>query len=165
MGARRVARESALQMLYLSDVAGVEGQDAVQAVWSAFKAPPAVQQFANDLALGTLRERNTIDTFIVKYTEHWELARMAAVDRNLLRLATFELLHQLETPVSVIIDEAIEIAKKFSTADSGKFVNGILDKIKLERAKGASGAVAKTERPSGEILGGGAGVGGVKPFG
>lgn len=139
MGARRAARDAALQMLYLADAAHIEGSDAVNAIWAAVEAPPAVKRFADDLATGTWRERRRIDALIVKYAEHWEMSRMAVIDRNLLRLAAFELLCELETPISVIIDEAIELAKKYSTADSGRFVNGILDKIKTERRAGEPG--------------------------
>ncbi len=80
-----------------------------------------------------MTHRSLLDQLIAKYAENWEIGRMAAIDRNVLRLAAFELLNELDTPVSVVIDEAVEIAKTYSTQDSGKFVNGILDKIKAER--------------------------------
>ncbi len=89
--------------------------------------------FSRHLAQGVLDKKNEIDTILTSYAEHWELSRMAAVDRNILRLAALEILTDLETPVSVIINEAIEIAKTFSTEESGKFVNGILDKVKQNR--------------------------------
>ncbi|OGR52414.1 MAG: transcription antitermination factor NusB [Elusimicrobia bacterium GWA2_38_7] len=82
---------------------------------------------------GVLDRQEEIDTLIRRYTENWDIRRMAAIDRNILRISTFEILTDLETPISVIIDEAIEISKNYSTEDSSKFVNGILDKIKGER--------------------------------
>jgi N utilization substance protein B len=98
------------------------------------------------LARGALAHRPALDAVIAKVAENWEIGRMAAIDRNILRLAAFELMHSLETPVSVVIDEAVEIAKTYSTQDSGKFVNGILDKIKTERPAPPPGA----ETPEGQ---------------
>jgi transcription antitermination protein NusB len=137
MGARRQAREAALQILYLMDVGGFSFEDASKRFWLDSDLPPRGRQFAEELASGAAAQRPQLDACIVKYAENWELGRMAAVDRNILRLAAFELLHHIDTPVSVVIDEAVEIAKTFSTQDSGKFVNGILDKIKLERPESA----------------------------
>ena len=133
MGIRRQARETALQILYLTDVAKMPVEDAIIAVLADTELPDKANDFSTLLARGAMERRAALDEFIVKYAENWELHRMAAVDRNILRLAAFELLHYPETPVSVVIDEAVEIAKSFSTQDSGKFVNAILDKIKLER--------------------------------
>lgn len=123
----------ALQFLYLVDVAKLTPDQIKKALFDNGTLPEKVQSFAERLALGTLAEIPQLDVFISKYTENWEINRMTAVDRNILRLASFEILKEPETPISVIIDEAVEIAKTYSTADSGKFVNGILDKIKLER--------------------------------
>ena len=133
MGIRRQARETALQILYLTDVAKMPVEDAILAVLADTELPDKANDFSTLLARGAMEHRPALDQFIVKYAENWELHRMAAVDRNILRLAAYELLHYPETPVSVVIDEAVEIAKSYSTQDSGKFVNGILDKIKLER--------------------------------
>ncbi len=133
MGVRRQAREAALQILYLADVAHMPMAAAAPAIFAGAELPPKAKEFSSALAEGTLAQRDVLDKIIIKYAENWELHRMAAVDRNILRLAAFELLHHADTPVSVVIDEAVEIAKHFSTQDSGKFVNGILDKIKLER--------------------------------
>ena len=133
MGIRRQARETALQILYLVDVGGISLEAASKACAGAPLPSPTVQCFTDRLASGTLAIRKELDEFISKYTENWEISRMAAVDRNILRLAAYELLHHPETPIPVVIDEAVEIAKTYSTQDSGKFVNGILDKIKLER--------------------------------
>ena len=132
-GSRRLGRESALQVLYLRDLGACTPEQTPRGVWAAEPLTPKTRDFANHLAAGVQAHLTNIDGLITKYAQNWELHRMAAIDRCVLRLATFELLYDLETPVSVIINEAVEIAKTFSTADSGKFVNGILDKIKQER--------------------------------
>ncbi len=141
MGARRQAREAALQILYLVDVGGLEPQAAADAYFGGVpELPDRSKTFAQELALGAAEHKKELDALITKYAENWEIGRMAAIDRNILRLAAHELLSYLETPVSVVIDEAVEIAKIYSTEESGKFVNGILDKIKLERPASQSPA-------------------------
>lgn len=102
-------------------------------VWGSNVPQDKVFTFANRILEGVAGKTPLIDQLIIKYAENWELSRMAAIDRNIMRLAAWELLEAPETPVNVIINEAVEIAKKYSTQDSGKFVNGILDKIKNER--------------------------------
>jgi N utilization substance protein B len=133
VGVRRKGREYALQTLYLMDVAHLELNKALKGITADEKSDMDSVGFAEFLTKGTVQNQASIDEIIVKHTKNWEMGRMAALDRNLLRLSTFELLYETDTPVSVIIDEAVEIAKSFSTDDSGKFVNGILDKIKNER--------------------------------
>ena len=136
LGSRRLGREAALQILYLKDIS----QNALEMIPNAVLADepltPKTQDFARRLAEGVLSEQGRIDPLIKKYTENWEMSRMAAIDRSILRLAAYELLHEMETPINVIINEAVEIAKKYSTSESSKFVNGILDKIKAERTHG-----------------------------
>jgi transcription antitermination factor NusB len=134
MGTRRQAREAALQMLYLCDNCRFSPEESLY----VYTHSPEMQQtgstdFAEHLFCGTWDKKETLDTLISKYAENWELDRMAVVDRNILRFATYEIMDMPETPISVIIDEAVEIAKRFSTNDSGKFVNGILDKLKTAR--------------------------------
>lgn len=131
MGRRRQAREIALQALYIVDTAGVEQGEAF-AIVNRLHNPDdgRVLEFSRGLFSGVLAHRAALDERIEAVAENWALARMAAVDRNILRLAAFELLHDPQTPVSVVIDEAIEIARKYSTEDSTRFVNGILDKLK-----------------------------------
>lgn len=132
MGARRQGRELALQAMYLADTCSAPLLQSFETVTK--EAQPAhVFEFAQHLIKGINEKKDEIDHLLTRYAENWELKRMATVDRNVLRLAAFEILTDLETPVSVIIDEAIEIAKTYSTMDSGKFVNGILDKLKQER--------------------------------
>jgi N utilization substance protein B len=133
VGGRRQAREAALQALYLADVCGLALMDIPESAWSEKKLAPKIRAFAWHLAEGALTEQDRIDALIVKIAQNWELKRMASIDRNILRLATYELLYDLQTPVRVVINEALEIVKSYSTDDSYKFVNGILDKIKEER--------------------------------
>ncbi len=133
MGQRRLARESAVAILYLMDICSLSLKEATLSYWKEENGPPKVKEFATLLIEGTSGNLAEIDSLISQHAENWELKRMASIDRAVLRLATFELMKLLDTPINVIIDEAIEIAKKYSTADSGKFVNGILDKIKEVR--------------------------------
>ena len=135
MGTRRKGREVALQVLYLADIAKLDPEKALRSV---IKEDDGIvekksEEFALQLATGAWSRRVELDALIQKYAKNWELNRMAALDRNVLRMGTYELLYSPDTPVSVIIDEAVEIAKSYSTAESGKFVNGILDQIKKER--------------------------------
>jgi len=146
MGSRRKSREMALQFLYLVDAGKMTGEDAKKSLLGDGSMPEKIREFAEQLALGTLSHAEQLDAMITKYAENWEIKRMTAVDRNIMRLAAYELVYEPETPVSVIIDEAVEIAKTFSTEESGKFVNGILDKIKLERKEnGATPADASAK--------------------
>lgn len=111
-------------------------RDAVDQIASTFfenvEEPPAVVDFARVLVTGTVEHVAEIDAFIQRHAEHWRLDRMAVVDRNILRLATQEFLYDKETPKTVVINEAIEIARRFSAQESPQFINGILDSIKKE---------------------------------
>ncbi len=127
MGSRRQARELALQMLYQHELTGEPVSSIVANFEEWHRSSPAVQGFATQLVDGTLGHVEEIDGILSRQTAHWRLDRLAAVDRNILRLALYELLHLAETPAAVVINEAIEIAKKFGSADSGRFVNGVLD--------------------------------------
>lgn len=129
-GRRRKARELALQLLYQNDLAGTEPGEMFAHTEEYVEARPDVQEYASRLVLGTIERRKELDARLSERSEHWRLGRMPAVDRNLLRLALFELLYEEETPDAVVIDEAVEIAKKFSTPSSGSFVNGVLDAIR-----------------------------------
>jgi N utilization substance protein B len=133
LGSRRQGREAALQVIYLKDVSRDGLESIPDAVWSETPLASKIKEFAHRLAEGTLEHQKVIDPLIKKYAENWDMHRMAAIDRCILRLAAYELLHEMDTPINVIINEAVEIAKKYSTSESSKFVNGILDKIKLER--------------------------------
>jgi transcription antitermination protein NusB len=133
VGARRKARELALQMLYENDVAGTEPGEMFARSSDLQTAPQTTRLFAERLVAGTLAHRNDLDAIISKQADHWRLSRMPVVDRNILRLALFELLHEPETPHPVVIDEALEIAKRFSTPRSSQFINGILDGVLKSR--------------------------------
>ena len=157
MGKRREARERAVQFLFQHDLnPPTEIDRALDEFWESQRAaaiaeekgtatwgqtvelPPltteeaAVRLFADPLIRGAVEHRNEADEIIKKHAKNWELHRIAAVDRNILRLAIYEMLHRDDIPPVVSINEAVDIAKKFSTQDSGKFVNGILDKVKSE---------------------------------
>jgi N utilization substance protein B len=138
-GRRRKARELALQLLYQNDLTGNPPDEMYLRTEEFLLARPEVQEYASRLVSGTLAHRDELDDVLSERSEHWRLGRMPAVDRNLLRLALYELIHEPETPAPVVINEAVEIAKKFSTPSSGSFVNGVLDGIRRARAaaKGA----------------------------
>jgi transcription antitermination factor NusB len=134
MRKRTLAREFALQILYQLEINKDELDLILVDFWQ--KEPKAdldVQEFAAKLVKGVFGNLKSIDESIKKYATNWELDRMAIVDRNILRLGCFELLFLEEIPPKVAINEAVEIAKKFAGVEAGKFVNGILDKIKQER--------------------------------
>ena len=128
-GKRTKARERALQALYQIDVAASDIDEALARFWRSFEpAEREVQELAEQLVRGVHRERRAIDERIEAASTNWRVDRMARVDRNALRLAVFELLHG-DAPVKVIINEAIELGKKFGSESSGAFVNGVLDRI------------------------------------
>ncbi len=130
MGIRRTARECALQMLYEYDVGKHAPELILESFWEMNEQPENVRAFAHRLFQGTVARIRDIDKLIQSHTKNWRLSRMAAVDRNVMRLAVYELLSDARTPDTVVINEALEIAKKFSTTESAQFVNGILDSIK-----------------------------------
>jgi len=157
MGKRREARERAVQFLFQQEANPAEdlsaaldqfwnsqreaalAEDSGPATWGEHKElpPPTTEEaaerlFADPLIRGTLEHREAIDVILQKYLKNWDLHRVAAVDRNVMRLAIYEMMHRDDIPPVVSINEAVDIAKKFSTQDSGKFVNGVLDKIKAD---------------------------------
>ncbi|NWF99924.1 MAG: transcription antitermination factor NusB [Thermoanaerobaculaceae bacterium] len=127
MGTRRRGRELALQMLYQYELAGTPPEEISTSLEELQQAPAAAQEFALELVRGVVANLEAIDARIAAQADNWRLDRMAAVDRNVLRLALFELLFQRDTPPAVVIDEAVEIAKRFGSEKSGQFVNGVLD--------------------------------------
>jgi transcription antitermination protein NusB len=157
MGQRREARERAVQFLFQYDMNPSSNLDeALNHFWESQQAPAIAEEkasatwgqkielpppteeeaslrvFSDKLIRGTLEHREELDERIQKHAQNWDLRRMAIVDRNILRLAIYEMLYREDIPPIVSINEAVDIAKKFSTQDSGKFVNGLLDKIKGE---------------------------------
>lgn len=129
MGARRKARELALQMLFQFDMAGNPPDTIVTTFEDLQKSKPNTREFATKIFRGTIDHMSAIDEMIQNQAENWRLSRMAAVDRNIIRMSIYEFMHETDTPKLVIIDEAIEIAKKFGTQKSSQFINGILDGI------------------------------------
>ena len=137
MGSRRKARECALQMLFAADVAEMPADDVVRSYWAELgesDLDDTAREFATRLASRTLSNLELLDERIRSRAEHWRISRMAVVDRNILRLAVYEFLYE-PTPRTVAINEALEIARRFSTFEATQFINGILDAIKhdLER--------------------------------
>ncbi len=130
MASRHKAREYALQMLYQLETSGTPMTEVVAQFWRDDTAPQEVRAFAERLALGADQARLRIDALLAQGLDNWRLERLAIVDRNVLRLAVYEFLHEPETPPIVVIDEAIELAKRFGGEDSGQFVNGILDALR-----------------------------------
>ena len=130
MGIRRVARECAVQMLYQRDIGKHDCRYILNSFWEMNEHSPQVREFATHLFEGSVARLKEIDELIQSHAENWRLSRMAAVDRNILRLAVYELLSEEKTPSTVVINEALEVARKFSTHESAQFVNGILDSIR-----------------------------------
>ncbi len=162
MGQRREARERAVQFLFQHDLNPPANlNEALDQFWDSQRGPAiaaekasaswgqkpelppathaevAVRTFADKLIRGVIEHRDELDTRIKQHAQNWDLHRMAVVDRNVLRLAIYEMLYREDIPPIVSINEAVDIAKKFSTEDSGKFVNGLLDKIKGEILRSA----------------------------
>ncbi len=130
MRKRTQARECALQILYQFEMNPGELEQVIADYWAQNPDfEEEVREFANRLARGTSENRKEIDSIIQKAADNWELERMAVVDRNIMRFAVFELIFCEDIPPKVTINEAVNIAKKFSQEESGKFVNGVLDKI------------------------------------
>lgn len=127
MGVRRRGRELALQMLYQHELAGTD----VDAMFASFDellgAPEQTRDFAVELTRGVVGRSAEIDAYLAEQADNWRLDRMATVDRNILRLALYELLYLRDTPPAVVIDEAVEIAKRFGSERSSQFINGVLD--------------------------------------
>jgi len=141
MASRRKSRELALQMLFQWEVGQHQPQEVLATFFSDRNARAEVKDFARSLFEGTVAEVESLDPLLRRHAEHWRLERMAAVDRNVLRLALHELLHHPETPPAVVINEALELARRFSTAESVEFVNGVLDAVRKSLAPVNSGAL------------------------
>jgi N utilization substance protein B len=134
MGSRRKARECALQMLFAADVSQTRADELVRSYWAELgdaDVEETAREFATRLATGTLARLAELDERIKSRAEHWRISRMAVVDRNILRLAVYEFMHE-PTPRTVAINEALEIARRFSTYEATQFINGILDAIKRD---------------------------------
>jgi len=138
MGKRREGREAAVQFLFQDDLNKTDAAavaEALEEFWTLRESSARTRQFATELIQGVLANHDAIDERIKKVTANYELHRIAPVDRNVLRVAIYEMLYTSEVPPVVCINEAIEIAKRFGSEDSGRFVNGILDRLKEEVAR------------------------------
>jgi len=133
MGLKRRSRELALQMLFQMDMGTVKLIDLEQNFLPQASAPEAAKLMALKITRETWDKLADIDGHLRGLSANWDLTRMAAIDRNILRLATYEIVYDSEVPKSVAINEAIEIVKRYSTDDSSKFVNGILDKLEKKK--------------------------------
>ena len=144
-GVRRRARETALQILYFLDANEGDGarlgvEEASRRYYASFLeelplADGEGREYADELVRGVWERREEVDAAVQRSSRNWRVERMARVDRNILRLATYEVLFSKDVPAKAVLNEAIEIAKRFGTADSPAFVNGVLDKLKDRRAK------------------------------
>ena len=134
MRKRSKSREYALQALYQIDIRHADCRQILQEFWRDHDSASDIKTFANRLVQGTMEHVTDIDPLIASHADNWNLKRMAVIDRNILRLGVFELVYLDDVPPKVCINEAIELAKRFGDAESGKFINGILDAIHKTRA-------------------------------
>lgn len=148
MGARRKARVCALQMLFQYDISRPRVDELTRTYWDSFgeDMSDVPRDFSNNLALGAISHLDEIDNLIKKRAENWRIQRMAVVDRNILRLAIYEFLYESETPKTVVINEALEIARRFSTFEATQFINGILDAIKRDLETNQNASIATTRQ-------------------
>lgn len=143
MGKRRRAREAAIQYHFWRDLQHGEAPQRIDDFWEFCPVKPNAREFAEPLIAGMVEHLDEIDERIRKYCENYNLNRISAVDRNVLRLAIYEMLYRDDIPPVVSINEAIELAKTFGGAESGKFVNGILDRIRKDLDRPAREPVKK----------------------
>lgn len=136
VGSRREARERALGLLYEAETKDLDGADVLRA------QPVEVEAYAADLVEGVSTHRAGLDEVIGRHARGWTVARMPAVDRTILRMATYEVLHRSDVPTNVSINEAVELAKRYSTDDSGRYVNGVLAAVAAAAAEGPHGSAA-----------------------
>ncbi|MBW1973527.1 MAG: transcription antitermination factor NusB [Deltaproteobacteria bacterium] len=136
MKLRRHAREFALQILYQIEVQNLDLKEGLNRFWENFNYIDSAKDFSTKLVKGVIENKKFIDTLIEKFSEHWRLDRINWVERNILRIAIFELLFMDDIPPKVSINEAIDIGKRYGTSDSGAFINGILDQILTAIEKG-----------------------------
>lgn len=149
---RHKAREAALQMLFAADLVQSDATELTQNYWDGLgeiDIDQKTRDFADDLVHGTIDNIKAVDEIIKTRAEHWRIERMAIVDRNVLRLAVYEFLHQ-DTPPTVIINEALELARRFSSYEATQFINGVLDAIKQDRitASGSNETAEKSQASS-----------------
>jgi len=130
MGKRRKARESTLQILFQLEFDNSEPEKTIEQYWQQREATEEIKEYSRWLVKGIISHQRDIDRIIQSVSEHWRLSRMALVDRNILRMAVFELLFEKNIAPAIVINEAIEIAKKYSNEEAAMFVNGVLDAVR-----------------------------------
>jgi N utilization substance protein B len=130
MGIRRKSRECALQVLFQLEFHPPDAGEVLSVYWKANKVSEKIREYTEFVVLGVLAHRDEIDAIISRKATNWRIERMTLVDRNIFRIAIYEFLYQSDVPRTVVINEALEIAKKFSTDESAHFINGILDSVK-----------------------------------
>jgi len=146
MGRRTKARECAFQMLYQWEITGLDMEKVIESFWRVRRTTSPTQTMADRLAAGAHSRVEEIDSAIEEAASNWRLDRIAPVDRTILRLGTWELIGEPDTPAAVVLDEAVELAKRFGEAASPAFVNGVLDAIRRRVRGGATvGAGARGE--------------------
>jgi N utilization substance protein B len=128
-GKRRGGRELAFKLLFQTDLGGIPLDEVIRIQKMSSEIKPQAWTFAEDLANGAWNNRQEADTIIARYSEGWSVARMPNADRNILRLAIYEIFHREEIPTNVSVNEAVELAKEYSTSDSPRFINGILGNV------------------------------------
>ena len=133
MGKRRIARELALKILYQVEISGTTLESVFTDFWENHVYAPEIRGFTETLAKGAVEHREDIDKKISTYADNWDVSRMAIIDRVLLRLAAYEIQYRDDIPPAVSINEALEIAKKYSTSESSRFINGVLDRVAKEQ--------------------------------
>jgi N utilization substance protein B len=142
-GARRSGREAALQMLFQMEASDTSPDDTIALFWRSFESEPEGKSYADELVRGVAEGRAAIDAAISAASEHWRIERMTRLDRNILRLGTYELMKRKDVPSPVILDEAVELAKTFGTAESSVFINGVLARITRDVGRDKEARVAE----------------------
>ena len=135
MGQRRRSREIILKLLYQKELNEQNPEDMLEQFWHEKEENEEVKIFVASIFCGVNESKDELDTWIMKYSKNWDLNRLSIIDKCILRLSVYELLHRKDIPPKVSINEAIDISKKYSNADAGKFINGILDKVSKECSK------------------------------
>jgi len=148
MGARSTARESALQILFAIDAGGHTAELAIVDFWRETPGDGEGRVYSESLVRGVEQARTELDEVLTEVSENWRLSRMTRVDRNVLRLGAFELKYRPDVPRAVILDEAVELAKRYGTEESGSFVNGILEQVANRFRTAESGAPTDVTAPS-----------------
>ncbi|TKD07408.1 transcription antitermination factor NusB [Polyangium fumosum] len=165
MGARSTGREAALQMLFALEQGTSSAERVIMHYWRLTPGDPEGREYADRIVRGVEKDLKKVDETIRKASVNWRLERMARVDRNVLRLGAWELMNGGDVPRAVILDESVELAKRFGSEDSSAFVNGVLDRVAedLGRVDRDRAAASKAAAPGGKGGGGGGGGGGHRP--